>query len=603
LLNKLPLCTVHLIRNILVKVKSTINKNIPSGGYDYYISPSPVIPTGATTPTATAITGTSTPLIGLAPGTAYYVWMRSACSVSNKSNWNDEPLTFATVVNTLPYAENFEGATQGWQNVIVSGASDWEFGTPAKTYLNGAHSGVNAWVTRLTGTYQNNTNGAVTSPQFDFSGVLTTPILRFYHKFITEGGYDAMVVEMSVNGGTWTRLNNTLGTGANFNTDSSYAWVNSNSTNGPVTPPKFSSATSNIGSNTLYSSHDNGWIQSAVYLAGAQGQSNVKVRFRFVSETTGIYEGFALDDIEIVEIATPTNAASAVTINNATTSSLNVGWANGNGQGRLVVARLTTTSLVAPVDNKLYSPNPVFAALDSTGLGNYVIYSSSGSSVVSTGLMNLTDYTYDVYEYNGKYMHIKFTPGSSNNMATPVKLTAFTAAAKSNDAILNWTTASETNNKGFEIERSVNGRTFEKVNFVKGAGNSVSVINYTLTDAKAFGQNNVLYYRLKQVDFDGKYSYSNIVRVSKNAVSINGISVSPNPYSTEYNVSFTTNSEGKAMIEMIDIQGKVVATQNVSVVSGTNVLPMQETSTLNDGVYFVRITMNNETHMLKLVKN
>jgi hypothetical protein len=579
--------------------------NIPSGGYDYYISTSPVIPTGATTPTATAVTGTSTPLSVLAPGTAYYVWMRSACSVSNKSSWNDEPLTFATVVNTLPYAENFEGATQGWQNVIISGASDWEFGTPAKTYLNGAHSGVNAWVTRLTGTYQNNTNGAVTSPQFDFSAVPTTPILRFYHKFITEAGYDAMVVEMSVNGGTWTRLNNTLGTGANFNTDSSYAWVNSSSANGPVTPPKFSSAITNTGSNTIYASHDNGWIQSAVYLPGAQGQSNVKVRFRFVSETTGTYEGFALDDIEVVEIATPSNPASAVTVNNATTSSLNVGWANGNGQGRLVVARLTTTSPVVPVDNKLYSPNPVFAALDSTGLGNYVIYAANGSSVVSTGLTNLTDYTYDVYEYNGKYMHIKFTPGSSNNSATPVKLTLFTAAAKGSDVLLNWTTASETNNKGFEIERSVDGRTFEKINFVKGANNSVTVINYSLTDAKAFAvrQNNVLYYRLKQIDFDGKYSYSNIVRVSKNAEAINGISVLPNPYATEYNVSFTANTEGTAMIEMIDVQGKVVATQNVSVVSGANVLPMQSASALSVGVYFVKVTLNNETHMLKIVKN
>jgi hypothetical protein len=102
-------------------------------------------------------------------------------------------------------------------------------------------------------------------------------------------------------------------------------------------------------------------------------------------------------------------------------------------------------------------------------------------------------------------MHIKFTTAASNNATTPVKLTSFTATAKAADAFLNWTTASEINNKGFDVERSVDGRTFESIGFVKGAGNSTRMLNYSLTDAKAFEKTPVMYYRLKQVDFDGNF--------------------------------------------------------------------------------------------------
>jgi hypothetical protein len=540
---------------------------------------------------------------GLMPATKYY-FRAYAINVAGTSYSLLDSFTTLTVINSFPYTQNFESGAASWNSVMIGTANNWVLGTPAKAYLSGANSGVNAWVTKLTGNYDINTDGAVVSPQLDFSSFTTTPVLRFNQKFTTEQNWDAMVVEMSINNGAWTKVSATVGTGNNLNTDSSYAWYSSNSTNGLV-PPKFASTTTGQGSDVLYLSQNNGWIQSAAYLRGATGQNNVKIRFHFTSDNTNNAEGFAIDDIEVVEIApSPTNPASAVTLSSITTSGMNVGWTNGNGQGRLVVARLTTTAPVAPVNNKLYRANPVFGALDSTGLGNYVIYSGTGSSVVSTGLANLTDYTYDVYEYNGKYMHINFAGASSNNAPTPVKLTSFTVTAKGNDALLNWTTASETNNKGFEIERSANGRTFEKINFVNGAGNSSKVINYNLVDKNVWlpGVSEV-YYRLKQVDFDGKYAYSQVVRVNKNVKEANALSVFPNPYSNDYSISFTAINEGSATVEMMDLQGKVVAVKNAAVVNGVNTISMNEASTVRAGIYFVRININGEMQTLKLVKN
>lgn len=195
--------------------------------------------------------------------------------------------------------------------------------------------------------------------------------------------------------------------------------------------------------------------------------------------------------------------------------------------------------------------------------------------------------------------------GADENIGAPlpVTLTSFAAKVQSKDAELTWTTSSEINNKGFEVERSIDGRTFEKAAFVRGVGNSNKLVRYNMTDAYAFNKANVLYYRLKQVDFDGKYAYSQVLRLSISSEKANSIVVYPNPFSTEYQVSFQANNEGIAILETVDLQGKVVANKTVSIQAGINAIPVTEVDNLKAGVYFVRLTVNGETQVMKLVKN
>jgi hypothetical protein len=559
----------------------------------------------ATSPAVT--TGTfSNNIAGLAPLTQYYFRAYAINAIGTAYSAVDS-FTTGFLIDSLPYAQDFEAGADHWSITTESGSlNNWILGTPAKTFITGAHSGVNAWVTNLVNDYDPGVQSSVVSPQFDLTGIATDPILRFSHKFVTEGNWDALMIQISVNGGPWTKLDDNLGTGANFNTPNSYAWYNHAGASGPVAPSKFSSNTTGIGSDAIYASQVNGWIQSAVVMTGAAGFSNVKVRFFFGSDGSGQDEGWALDDFEIEEVITPTTPASAVILSNVTNTTTDVAWTNGNGKGRLVVARLTPTPAVAPTDNTLYSANNVFAAQDSTGPGNYIVYHDVVASVVSvSGLADLTNYTYDVYEYNGKYMHIKFTTAASNNATTPVKLTSFTATAKAADAFLNWTTASEINNKGFDVERSVDGRTFESIGFVKGAGNSTRMLNYSLTDAKAFTKTSstVLYYRLKQVDFDGTFAYSNVVKVNSNAQKANALSVYPNPFNNAYNVSFDAANAGMVELKMVDIQGKVVAEYSAPAIKGENKISLDNLSNVSAGVYFVKVTVDGETQVLKLVKN
>jgi hypothetical protein len=583
-----------------------------TSGIVYSTSPNPIISgpgvvDSATTP-AVSMGAFSINPTGLTHSTKYY-YRSYAINAIGTAYSNQDSFTTAIIISTFPYTQDFEGGAASWSTIAINGSNNWVLGTPSKTIISAAHSGNNTWVTKLTGNYDNSINNAVVSPRIDLTTV-TNPVVRFYHKFAVEANYDALVVEVSLDGGnSWSRLDSTLGTGTNYNTPNSYAWYGTASTNGATTgfiqPPKFTSATSYTAPNH-YQSNNSDWIQSATPITGGAGQSNVKIRFRFGSDGSDNFgDGWAIDDIEIVDITTPTIPASAVAFSNVLATTANVDWTNGNGNGRLVVARLASDIPVAPVNNTLYNANPFFGTGDSTGLGNFIIYSSSSNSVVSTGLANFTTYSYDVYEYNGKYMHINFAATAATNSATtlPVTFTSFTASPRSNDVLLSWSTASELNNKGFEVERSVNGRDFKTVDFVKGAGNSSRNVNYNLTDAKAFNATNVLYYRLKQIDFDGKFAYSTIVRVSKNAGEANALAVFPNPYSTDYSLSFTATNNGNASIEMVDLQGRVVASQEATISSGPNTLSMKETTNLKSGIYFVRLTINGETQIIKLAKN
>ncbi|MBJ7427546.1 MAG: T9SS type A sorting domain-containing protein [Bacteroidia bacterium] len=597
----------------------TLGGNITSNGGDpvtvsgivYSTTPNPAIGGGSvvdstTTPLVAAGTYSINPT-GLSHSTKYYFRAYAINSVGTAYSTQDS-FTTSPIVSILPYSQNFDGVgNTGWTTLALNGrVNSWELGTPVKTFINGAYSAPNSFVTKLVGNYggSGDEEAALVSPQFDFSSTNADPVLRFRnkHKTNNDPGWDCGVVEISINNGPWTRLNNQTGTGTNFNTLTSHAWHNLTNTSGFINSgSKFTNTTA------TYASQVNGWVESATRLTGAGGQSNVKVRFHFAADAAGVDEGWAIDDIQVVNLITPTISSTSVVLTpNINGGAMNVAFAAGNGQERLVVARLTSNPAVAPLDTLFYQANSVFNASspNNTGTGNIIVYKGAGTSVNVTGLTNFTNYAFDVYEYNGKYMHNKFTVAATSSAQTlPVKLISFNGIAKNNDALLTWVTASETNNKGFEVERSIDGRTFELVNFVKGAGNSNKNLNYTLTDANVLSKFAIVYYRLKQIDFDGKTTLSQVVRVTKNAESMNSMIVFPNPFNNEYNVSFNAAKAGMITLETVNLEGKVIVIKTTAVTQGANTVPVVEAANLSAGVYFVRLTIDGETQVMKLVKN
>ncbi|NVO04269.1 MAG: T9SS type A sorting domain-containing protein [Bacteroidetes bacterium] len=186
------------------------------------------------------------------------------------------------------------------------------------------------------------------------------------------------------------------------------------------------------------------------------------------------------------------------------------------------------------------------------------------------------------------------TFGSSAN-PLPISLISFSAHCQGNNINLHWSTASETNNDFFTVERSKDGKTFEVVNTVKGAGNSNTVINYSYVNKNSVSSIN--YYRLKQTDFDGKFSYSEIrsVKCSENNTTV---SYFPNPFSSEININIKNFVSENAVIEIIDIMGKVILSQKIE-----NNEYKLNTSDIKPGVYFVKLTSENFNDVSKLIKN
>lgn len=214
---------------------------------------------------------------------------------ANARNGNsiETPFSLSAATTTLnpitafPYTNNFEGATdEGWSTGIVSGtANDWVRGTPAKAQLNGARSGVKAWVTGLTGTYQISQNSFVMSPLLDFSGQTSPPVLSFWHNFKVELNWEGMIVEYSTDGGTgWTKL-------GVLNDTTALNWYNNTSTSGPMVPPKWSGNSNVFGV---------GYVLSAIKLTPLIGQGNSRLRFRFASDASVNDEGWAIDDVTIL---------------------------------------------------------------------------------------------------------------------------------------------------------------------------------------------------------------------------------------------------------------------------------------------------------------
>ncbi|MDP4115055.1 MAG: T9SS type A sorting domain-containing protein [Bacteroidota bacterium] len=170
---------------------------------------------------------------------------------------------------------------------------------------------------------------------------------------------------------------------------------------------------------------------------------------------------------------------------------------------------------------------------------------------------------------------------------TPVELTSFTANVSGSDVVLNWATSTEKNNRGFEIQRQVNG-TFVSVGFVQGNGTSTEGHSYSFKDSKAnIGQNS---YRLVQFDFDGSKEILKTVEVDVKAPSVFNLKQNyPNPFNPSTVISFSLPNEAKVTLKVYNTIGQEVSTLiNGNLTAGEHNVNFKALN-LNSGVYFYQL--------------
>ncbi|MFD2785137.1 beta strand repeat-containing protein [Hymenobacter rubripertinctus] len=311
----------------------------------------------------------------------------------------------------------------------------------------------------------------------------------------------------------------------------------------------------------------------------------------------------------------PTERSTAtVTRNNTTatvTFNLPANYASlGFGEGRLIVAseRSTFPTMVRPQDGVSYQTgNQTYGAGPEIAPGYFVVYSGSNNSVVIDGLDLGTTYYFYTFEYNNIDDASNVQISGAENYLTPpvpqiirgiiapsplpVTLVSFTAKVKGTQVALTWVTAAELNNKQFEVQRSRDGRAFETIVTLAGKGTTNSSSTYNEADNSPL--NGVSYYRLKQVDLDGTFSYSSVVTIS--FLKASELTMYPNPVEDQLTISLAGATEGM-QVTVTDMMGRVITTQALAA-NGT-----LDMASLKTGTYLVTVGQGEAKVTRRIVK-
>ncbi len=294
---------------------------------------------------------------------------------------------------------------------------------------------------------------------------------------------------------------------------------------------------------------------------------------------------------------------------NATTVSV-VSFADGVST---VVRRHDASYQVITADGLTVAANDTYTRLEGTGFGqigdvNHLRMVRVGSSLGTAGTNGGSTTIPQVRRYFGAVpvggSNITYYLGSvdASNSPLPIELLSFEANRSNDKKIeLNWSTSSEINNDYFTVEKSKDGINFEEVVIVDGAGTTTIPKDYAKVDNNPFA--GVSYYRLKQTDFDGHFSYSDLSAVSLLDESVFAFALLSNPANSDLSCVFTgLNTITDVSVGIFDIIGKLVYSESInSGGSDTFDYTISTGKNFSNGLYFVKAEYNESVYTQKLV--
>ncbi|MGI4885113.1 MAG: T9SS type A sorting domain-containing protein [Janthinobacterium lividum] len=265
------------------------------------------------------------------------------------------------------------------------------------------------------------------------------------------------------------------------------------------------------------------------------------------------------------------------------------------GQNRLVIASTTYSSLpttLFPQDKQNFNPGTT----DNSGAykfgtgtaieastNTYVVFSGASGDFTLTDLDPSTKYYFYAFEFNNDGVlsaENYLVPNNQPLSPLPVQLVSFTAQLRNKQVNLNWVTASEKNSRSFEVERSSNGQKFTTVLTKAAQGNTSARTTYDAVDRQPLP--GLSYYRLKQIDIDGKVAYSPTVSVQSDGTV--DISIYPNPTAGKVTITLPAALAASApRVRISDLMGRVV--QEVSLPASGEV----DLGALPVGTYLINV--------------
>ncbi|WP_139920730.1 T9SS type A sorting domain-containing protein [Hymenobacter sp. DG01] len=311
----------------------------------------------------------------------------------------------------------------------------------------------------------------------------------------------------------------------------------------------------------------------------------------------------------------PSLRATANVVRNNTTATVSftlpANYAGlGYGEGRLIVASENPTlpSGNQPSDGISYQTgNQIYGQGPQVAPGYFAVFAGPNASVTIEGLDIRKTYYFYTFEYNNIDNNVNVIASGAENYLSPptpntipgiiapsplpVTLVSFDAKVRGSQVALTWVTSTELNNKGFEVERSRDGRSFETILFRAGKGTTSSSSTYTAADEKPLAGTS--YYRLKQIDLDGTVSHTQPVVV--NFLRSGDVNMYPNPVEDILTIELGGTTEG-VTVTITDSNGRLIRSQKLGA-NGT--LNMGD---LGTGTYMVTVGEGNSKVTRRIVK-
>jgi hypothetical protein len=342
---------------------------------------------------------------------------------------------------------------------------------------------------------------------------------------------------------------------------------------------------------------------SVAFTAGATGGSAI-TNYKYSTDAGSTWTS-----------VTPASTASPILITgltNGVTYDVQIKAVNAAGDGSATGSTAATpyTTPSAPTITGVTSGNQQLSVAFTAGatggsaLTNYkfsidggsnwtaVSPASTSSPVVITGLTNGTAYNVQIRAVNaaGDGAATGSTQGTPTAGTLPATLLSFSGYKNGVRNQLRWLTASEVNNSGFEVQRSADGINYQSIGFVNSlavGGNSQTQLKYSFTDANPNGLKQ--YYRLKQMDIDGRSTLSNILLIQGDKPSAFEIAlVYPNPSRGQVTVLLNAPENKSVTIRLIDLAGRTLQTKQINALAGNNSIPF-DISNLAKGQYLIAV--------------
>jgi hypothetical protein len=235
------------------------------------------------------------------------------------------------------------------------------------------------------------------------------------------------------------------------------------------------------------------------------------------------------------------------------------------------------------------------SGVNGTNKGQIVVSCDSAFTGITYGLGSVESYLYNL---GGSFKVINQEVLNIVNTALPSTIAQFTATPKNNNVLLNWSTINEVNVAKYSIEKSFNGNEFSFLS--SNIALNLPVSKYEFVDYAV--PNKAIYYRLKIVDNDGKFSYSKTLLVKPNSNQLLQVTASPNPFKSELKITIQSEKVTDAFIQLKDLSGKTIYSQQKVLKQGTNNVIWNHLAELQQGVYLLTLISNNEVQTIKIVK-